>query len=88
MGKEEKIVVEGIVKEALPGTQFRVELERHENDEIVERGVKIFEEASRHVYATDLFGIARRRLITVLEVKVLWNLLSRGARHLVLERLE
>jgi len=27
MGKEEKITVEGTVKEALPGTQFRVELD-------------------------------------------------------------
>ena len=27
MGKEEKIQVEGTIKEALPGTQFRVELE-------------------------------------------------------------
>jgi translation initiation factor IF-1 len=26
-GKEEKIVVEGTIKEALPGTQFRVELD-------------------------------------------------------------
>ena len=27
MGKEEKIQVEGVIKEALPGTQFRVELD-------------------------------------------------------------
>ncbi len=27
MGKEEKIQVEGTIKEALPGTQFRVELD-------------------------------------------------------------
>lgn len=27
MGKEEKILVEGVIKEALPGTQFRVELD-------------------------------------------------------------